>query len=209
MSHVYEFIVLRQKDATNDIKPLLTAYANVAHNVQGLVASKHFQSFFALPQPDVVPVYVLLHQWTNHAGISETIQQLQTSEAFKQLLDVADMVHYAVAEQVDKDPIDVASIAGEAGQVFEVAFRRIHAGQEEAYHLARKHAFEDNPRHEAAVELHELRPIMGQNIERLTLGVVVYKNQAALQQIDFASNVAVQAFFATLTIETAQFTLAI
>ncbi len=59
------------------------------------------------------------------------------------------------------------------------------------------------------VDGYELRAVMGENIERMTIGMVVYKDQASLQQLNFMSNSAVLTFFGTFDFDAVKFTSAL
>ncbi len=128
--NIYEFIVLQQKDANTDLQPLLADYDREARSVEGSIASRHFRSFYALPQPDNVPVYVLVYQWRERDTISLAVNHLTNTSAIAALLNAADIIALALTEQVEGDAIDVNGLAAEPGQVLEVAVRRIKADQE-------------------------------------------------------------------------------
>jgi hypothetical protein len=205
VSDMYEFIILRQKDAVSNIRPQIGAYIEAARSMAGSIAAKHFQSFHALPQPDVLPVFILVFQWARHNATDGSLNQLQASSAFTSLIDVADIERHTMAEQVDGNLIDVATLASGDGQILEFVVRRIKEGQEEAYTPARKVIFSAMATNEAVINGYELRPVIGEDTERLTIGMVVYKDQASLQQIDFMGNPAVLTFFSTFDIEMLKF----
>ena len=93
--NIYEFIVLQQKDAHTNLQPLLADYDREARTVSGFLASQHFKSFHALPQPDTTPVYVMIYQWKEANTIQVARDYIVNTQALNNLIVSADISAFA------------------------------------------------------------------------------------------------------------------
>lgn len=197
--NIYEFIVLQQKDSDLSLPMLMADYNKEACSINGFIASQHFQSFYALPIPDTAPVYVMIYQWENHATIPVARDYLVNTNALSNLLDAADITAFALTQQIEGRAIDVRTLASEPNQVLELAIRRIKPSQEDSFEVRRK-AFvaklDSTPHVLFSAEFHA---VMGDNPERLTVGISVYHDQASFQQLagELMSDPSTDKYFAT------------
>lgn len=206
--NIYEFIVLQQKDAHTNLQPLLADYDREARTVSGFLASRHFKSFHALPQPDTTPVYVMIYQWKEANTIQVARDYIVNTQALNNLIVSADISAFALTEQIEGDAIDVNSLGAEPGQVLEVAVRRIKADQEVAFDAQRRDFVSRLDAKPEVITSYELKAVMGDNPERLTVGLTVYRDQAAFQQLaaEIMADPATMPYFATFDAEALKYT---
>lgn len=206
--NIYEFIVLQQKDAHTDLQPLLADYDREARSVEGSIASRHFRSFYALPQPDNVPVYVLVYQWAERDTLPLAVNHLTNTAAIRALLDAADIVALVLTEQIEGDAIDVSRLAAEPGQVLEVAVRRIKADQEAEFEAQRRAFVSRLDAKTAVIASYELKAVLGNRPERLTVGLTVYRDVESFQQLaaEIMADPATMPYFATFDAEALKYT---
>lgn len=176
-------------------------FITVLKKQSGIVADREFESFYALPQPDPTEVFIGMTTYNSLAAQAKIQRNPGVIFRFLPFMMSMSLKAYVYVQPVEGPTFNLKTLASQPGQVLEVAVRRVDATQKIEFDTTRKKFVDMLSSQPGALESYEFKVVKGNNIEGLTVGMTVYENQEAFQNISEAimPDPITQAYFATFT----------
>lgn len=154
------------------------AFISVLKRQPGVLADREFESFRAMPEPDLREVFIGMTTYASakaNAKVQRTPSVLWRFLAFARTMSLK---AYLYVRPTEGPPFDLATLAAEPGQVLEVGVRRVtdRAG----FDRLRTGFVQLLSSQPGVLDSWEFEVVKGKNIEGLSVGMTVYESEAAL-----------------------------
>lgn len=198
-SPIYEIAVRIVKEGkTEDFEKARKEFIEKLTNTKGVSNDREFQSFYALPTPDKLPVFIGMTQYESNATLGTVQSNKDLMNSFMSFAQTMDLKAYVFVQPIEGGTFNLATLASKKGQILEIAVRRVKEGQEAEFQKMRKAFVAKLGKEDGVLQSWEFKVVGGSNTERLTVGMTVYENQEKFQKIGQATQTwAESAFFGT------------
>jgi len=198
-SPIFEIAVRTVKESKNeDFEKARKAFIEKLTKIKGVSNDREFQSFYALPTPDKLPVFIGMTQYESNATVGAVQSNNDLMSSFMSFAQTMDLKAYVFVQPIEGGEFNLATLAKKQGQILEIAVRRVKEGQEAEFEKMRKSFVAKLGTQVGVIQSWEFKVVAGQNTERLAVGMTVYENQEKFQKIGQATQTwAESAFFGT------------
>ncbi len=212
---VYELAVRKVKPG--QLESFTAARAGFIATLQdqkGALTDREFQSFYALPEQDDSEVFIGMTEWASMAAAGEAAGELMSTATAQAFFGTLDFKAYALMQPTEGPEFNLSSLAAGPGQVLEVAVRKTHEGQEEAFNNYRKQFVDLLSSKPGVLESYEFAVIgslPGMPVDGMSVGMTVYESQDAFQQLagPLMQEEITQKYFGTFDIVASQFAVSV
>ena len=209
---IFELAVRMVKDGEQEaFEKARAQFIQLLTKQDGVSNDREFSSFYALPAPDERPVFIGMTQYPSMSRVGEIQSVPEVQQAFGAFAATMDLKAYAFLQQIEGKPFELNKVLRTEGQVLEVAVRRTRSGQEAAFDRTRKAFVDMLDGRDGVLESYEFAVVGGPDTERLSVGMTVYRDQAAFMAIagELMEMPVTQAYFATFEVVASQFATSI
>lgn len=182
MSKVHEVAVRIVKAGRDEVfMRRRAAFIAKLKSQKGVLADREFESFFALPTSDELPVFIGMTTYDALATVNRVQMNPLVMLKFLPFFMTMQLKAYCFAEQIDGPELDLASLARSPGNILHVAVRRTAPGGHEAFAAAQARFLEKLLARDGVGPHHELRAVKGMgNVDGITVGLTTYENDEAM-----------------------------
>lgn len=205
---IFELAVRMVKDGEQEaFEKARAQFIQLLTKQDGVSNDREFSSFYALPAPDERPVFIGMTQYPSMSRVGEIQSVPEVQQAFGAFAATMDLKAYAFLQQIEGKPFELDKVLRTEGQVLEVAVRRTLSGQEAAFDRTRKAFVDMLDGRDGVLESYEFAVVGGPDTERLSVGMTVYRDQAAFMALagELMEMPVTQAYFATFEVVASQF----
>lgn len=182
MEPVHEIAIRKVKPAKDQqFRDRRSAFITTLRQQPGAGTDREFHSFLAMPVPDDAEVFVGMTTYDSLKANAKIQRNPKVVWNFLRFARTMDLKAYVYVRPTEGPPFDLASLASDPGQVLEVGVRRV---TDRARFEATRPPFIELLSSQPGVrDSWEFEVVKGKDTENLTVGMTVYDDQAAVEQV--------------------------
>lgn len=177
---VYEIAVREVKEGQfEDFKLRRADFISWLKVQDGVQADREFESFYAMPQ-NGGQTFVGMTQYTSYKYPGKIQSKMGALKRFPKFAKTMDIKSYVFVQPIEGPAFDLKTLAKGEGEVLEIAIRKVKPGMEDEFNKYRKEFVALLGSQNGVKESYEFKVVGGKDVEGLTVGMTVYKDQATM-----------------------------
>ncbi|MCI4669046.1 MAG: hypothetical protein MRZ79_13005 [Bacteroidia bacterium] len=202
---VYEIAIRQVKNELSQFEEARAGFINIWLSSEGVSVDREFKAFYNIPQNEK-PVFVGMTAWDSQEAFYAASQKHSNSEKAKAFFAEFDMLAFATLKPVEGE-FDLSTLGKEAGNIVEMAVRRVKPENMAAFQTARKGYIEALNQVEGVSASYEFEIVMSGSGDNLTAGMTVYQDKNAFDKANETVNQSQLAkdYFSTFEIVSIQY----
>ena len=146
-----------------------------------VTADREFESFFALPALDELPVFIGMSTYDSLAAVGRIQMNPMVMLKFLPFFMTMKLKAYFFCEQLEGPEFDLATLATEPGNIVHIAVRRVSAEGQAAFAGAQATFLDLLLSRDGVGPHHELKAVKGNgSIDGVTVGITVFRDDETM-----------------------------